>query len=241
MRPKGTVRFGSTPSILRVCKQMRSEFVQMFLANTDFFAETEASNTYLNAASLENPSEVAELMEHTSYQDLIDGLHCLGPKMIPVIKSITIINHDLGWKDIDISQSDPDTDFGAARDLALYNIWNQFIPGLFATGLRPDQLKWPGLCVGAEDLDDANFKDVGEGKRSIVRFGNGCQNTLFLYEGIVFPILRRHGGCSVQSPIAKIVKQARQFKCLNNLHMVDQLLWRMERLDEMREEELGLA
>jgi hypothetical protein len=40
--------------------------------------------------------------------------------------------------------------------LALCHLWHKFIPALLATGLKPHQLKWPGLCVTSSDLDSGS-------------------------------------------------------------------------------------
>lgn len=187
-RPLGCFDLGATPSILRVCPQLRSEFTQMFLANTDFAAEVHAN------------LREQDQMVGSGYERVLNYLQYLGPQNTALVKSITIVSHDCWWYDVPYG------------DIGLVEIWDQFIPGLMNVGLRPEQLKWPGVCPGRAGrqtrADGCPWAEMSH----IIAGGSvsaEISHIAVVYEALVMPTLRAYDCVSSQSPVMDVSSQSR--------------------------------
>lgn len=201
--PANCVDIRRTPSVLRVCTQIRAECHQMFLADTDFIAFVGKQD------GIDDP------VLDSGYRYFLDLLNRLGPGHVRLIKSITIVCHDsIG----EFNYPRPSPRYG------LMDMWNKFIPHILGLGVKPTQLRWPGVSF-PDSATRANCHLWKEHSNSLEHWYPRQQPTTtnahhrkelsenvlrmaVLYKSIVEPALFINGCLDPGYPPANVLKQA---------------------------------
>jgi hypothetical protein len=177
MKPTTTI-FTPPPSITHVCKQARHETLRMYFSSTDFIVHVEERYWTQNTAT------------KSSYDKLLDLLSEIGPDNVHAIKSLTIVCNDPHMGPRRGMAHRP-----TAVNVGLIPLWNKFIPDLLARGLRPSQLRWPGLLLDADQAKSATYLTL-----RLVRLA-------ILYEAVIVPSLRKHGCIDPENPPPELIAQ----------------------------------